>query len=314
MDGPAALRPIEEVSGEISRLTYFGSTAELASAVESIARAVERALHIHLRANAPADATDGLPADRLVQALRRRDLISLEVAGTVHELMAAAERARAGATRPADADLATRAVSRIRAELGTEHRASSTPADPADESSDAEPASPILPEQQGRWMAWLAAGLAVLGVVALAFVLADDGGPRMDDAVQAFRAGRLDSARVGFERVLEDRPSDVSARLFLARIHRRQGRPQDAAELLRRAVELEPEDADVRRELGHLFMDLGSTRSAIAQYERSLEYDAEDPLTWIAYIRALRAADDPRAARMLDSAPAEVRAALGGPG
>lgn len=318
----AALRPLDEASADIERLHAYASTAELASALAAVSAAVERALRLRLRGDASAPERERVtalspgdaPLEAVVQSLRTRDLISLETAGTVHELQAAAARARTGEPRAADADVALRAVARLRKEFGAGDRASVPPAPAAGPapsgSGDAEPA--LLPERRGRWMAWLGAGLALLFVVALAWVLTRGGAADYGQAMAAFRAGRLDSAAVGFQRVLEDRPEDVDAMLYLGRIHRRQGRAAESADVLRRAARIAPGDPDVRRELGHLLMDLRQPRAAIRQYEQALEADADDPRTWAALIRALRAAGDPRAERLLADAPADVQALLGG--
>lgn len=323
MDEPAAaLRPLDDAAGALGRLDDYAAPADLAAAIADIAAAVERALRAALRADPTAPDADrlaalspkDLPLDRVVQSLRTRDLISLEAAGTVHELMAADARARAGDPRPSDADVARRAVTRLRTEFGAGGRASVPPAAPTVVGGTPAEEAALPPERRGRSMAWLGAALAVFGLVALAWVLARGGAADFDAAVTAFRAGRLDSAAAGFERVLEDRPENVDALLYLGRIHRREGRYGESAASLREAVRVAPADPDIRRELGHLFMELGQPRSAIEQYERALEQDPDGIRTWAGLIRALRAAGDPRAERLLADAPADVQALLGRPG
>ena len=122
MDGSAgALRPLDEAAEAIDRLESYETTAELASAIETVRAAVERALRLRLRSEPSAPDSDrlsamsrDLPADEIVRRLRTRDLISLETAGSVHELEAAGTRARAGDPRPSDADVALRAAARLR--------------------------------------------------------------------------------------------------------------------------------------------------------------------------------------------------------
>lgn len=319
-DSAAALRPLDDARRDLARLDDYESPADLAEAVAAIAAAVERALRIRLRSDPSAPERDRLsalsaqelPLDDVVRSLRTRDLISLETAGTLHELKAAGARAHAGAPRAADADVARRAVARLREELGAGDRASVPPAQPADEpatGSDAE----LPPERRGRSMAWLGAGLAVVFLLAMAWVLTWGGENDYEAAVAMFRAGRLDSAAVAFEGVLRDRPEDVSTMLYLARIHRRQARFAEASEMLRRAAGTAPGDADVRRELGHLFMDLRQPRAAVRQYELALEAAPDETRTWAGLIRALRAAGDPRAERLLADAPADVQALLSRP-
>jgi len=177
------------------------------------------------------------------------------------------------------------------------------------------PAAPVPPPRRGRG---LLVGVAV-AVAALVLVfliigrLADGTADAMDAAVAAFRAGRLAEAEAGFRTVLERDPENVSALLYLARIHRRENRFDAAADRLREAAALAPEDADVRRELGHLFIQLGRTEEGIRQYRRAVELAPEQAANWLALIRALRAIDSPEADEWLRRAPPEVQAALGGP-
>ena len=318
-DSAAALRPLDDASSAIDRLRDYQSTADLGPALEAVRAAVERALRLRLRSDPTAPEHDRLAAlsgadlslDEVVRSLRTRDLISLETAGTVHQLEAAVARAREDGPRAADADVALRAVSRLRTDLPTRGRAQLSPEPKPPQQSPPETGESKPPERRGRWMAWLAAGLAAVFVALSAWVLTRGGAADYEAAVTAFRAGRLDSAAVGFQRVLEDRPQDASALLYLARIHRREGRAAESAAALRQAARIAPADPDIRRELGHLFMDLGQPRSAVGQYERALEADPEEPRTWAALIGALRAAGDPRAERLLADAPAEVQALLG---
>lgn len=347
MESPAALRPLEEAADPIRHLAEYRDTQELATALADVDGAVERALRLLLRGDgaAPEDhrlralSEDQLPRDEVVASLRSRDRISLELAGALHELATVAERARGGVARPADADAAQRAVARLRREVreapavaggdakprgaGAEGREGAA-ADAPDAAGEAErvrgrrgprameegEASAVHPAESGRWMAWLGAGVALLFLLGLAWVILRGGGPDVERAVAAFRAGRLDSAAVAFEQVLEEWPGDPSATLYLGRIYRRQGRFQESADVLRQGVREHPADDDIRRELGHLLMDLDQPGPAARQYERALELDPEQMLNWAGVIRALRATGDPRAERLLQDAPPEIQAAL----
>ena len=100
-----------------------------------------------------------------------------------------------------------------------------------------------------------AAVVSVLVLVAFLFVLVRWFDDRMETAIAAFAAGRLDEAEATFQDILEDAPDDVTVLLYLGRINRRQGDYTAAADYLRRAA------ARARRsgraqELGHLFMEL----------------------------------------------------------
>ena len=326
IDPSRVLQPLDEAEDAIRRLRDYRTPDQLADAVRAVWLAVERALRLLLRADrgapdalrlaalSPAD----LPTDRLIQGLRDRGLISLELGGLAHELEQAAQRAEAGQPRAADADVAQGAVDRLRAEV---HALAEEPVRAAahqtvsDRALD-EPAAPVPPPaRRGRG---LLVGVAV-AVAALVLVflfigrLTDGTADAMAEAVADFRAGRLAEAEAGFRTVLERDPENVSALLYLARIHRRENRLDAAADRLREAAALAPEDADVRRELGHLFIQLGRAEEGIRQYRRAVELAPEHAANWLALIRALRAIDSPEADDWLRRAPPEVQAALGGP-
>lgn len=328
-DAAAALRPIDDAAASVGKLHDYGSPAELAAAVQAVWEAVQRSLRIRLRGDRSAPDSHrlsalseaDLPVEDVVQSLRARDLISIETAGSIHGLRSAASRAREGDPRPEDADVAIDTVGRVRADLADAPPAAaagpsdarSPSVDDAESLMDATPPEDVPPERRGRWMAILAATLAAVFLLALGWMLVSGTSADYDDAVAAFRAGRLDSAAVAFQRVLQDRPEDVDAMLYLGRIHRRLDQPSEAAAVLRRAAGVDPRDGDVRRELGHLFMDLSQPRSAVAQYERALEQEPDEMRNWAALIRALRALSDPRAEELLAEAPPEVQAMLGRP-
>jgi tetratricopeptide (TPR) repeat protein len=328
MDRSGVLQPLDEAAGPIRRLQEYGSPAELGEAVAAVAAAIDRSLRLALRADREAPeahrlgalSPDVLSLEQVVQSLRTRDVIALETAGALHALKAAAERASIGEVQAADGDVAERAVDRLRADLAAwmppEPVSGPEPGqDPPVGSPDPPPERrPPPPRTRGlppaRWMAWVGVAFAVFFMIGLAWVLAGGGDEDFDRGVAAFRAARWDSAAAAFERVLADRPVDVTAMVYLARSYRRQGRLHEAADVLREAVRAAPDDAGVRRELGHLFMDLDQPGSAIAQYERALEHDPESTVAWTRLIHAMRAAGDPRAAEVLGRAPPEVRATL----
>jgi tetratricopeptide (TPR) repeat protein len=311
-DRRAPLRPLDEAADAVRQLDEYETRDELGSAVVRVEAAVERALRLRLRADpgAPDEqrltalSAEALPHDELIRALRSRDLLSLEAAGSVHELRSAAERARSGPARPSDADVARTAVRRLRSEFEA--------VEPDDAGEAPAPEMPVDGVGRPRpWVVGVGAAVAGIAVTLLAWAALRGGSQDHDAALAAFRAGRFDSAAAAFERLLDDRPEDVSTLLYLGRVYRRLDRRPEAAEVLRTAVRVAPDDPDVRRELGHLFMDLRQPRSAAEQYERAIEQEPQDPLNWAALIRALRAAEDPRAEQLLAEAPPEVRAALG---
>ncbi|HUH12304.1 MAG TPA: tetratricopeptide repeat protein [Longimicrobiales bacterium] len=320
IDPKVALEPLEAARPE--RLERYGSRDELARTLVDVDAGVERTLRLLLRADTGAPdelrvsalSASELPRERLLASLRERDRISLRLAGEVHELGRAAERAGSGEARAADADLGLRVAALLRDELhAASERGVRGAAHHAVEEGPLEPTSAVPPPPSRRASRWrVAAGIGVVGLVVLAAVLLLGGGESdLEAGIAAFDRGERVQAAVLLERWLEDHPDDPTGLLYMARVERRAGRLGEAAELLERAATAAPSDADVRRELGHLFMELERPAPAARQYERAVELAPEVTLGWVGWVRALRAAgDSARALDVLRRAPDEARAVL----
>lgn len=346
------LRPLDEEEDAVRRLGDYRDAAELASAVEDVARAVEETLRRLLRADPDtpdslrlnAFAPEALPFPSVIEALRRQRRITMETAGRCVELNRAVERVRTGEVRAADADLAYDAIERLRADVERASASAHARPETAGAVPTREEAAPqkvaseqAAPEKAPREMiarernareriareeaavdrrprlrsfTIMAAVLAALVLVTLVFTLVRSLNEDMAEALAAFEAGQFEEARDQFTLVVGNEPENVTARLYLARIHRRAGAYDKAAEQLRQAAALHPADADVRRELGYLFLDLERPAAAAEQFRRALELEPENVRGWIGLIVALRAAGDPSADEVLQRAPATVRAVL----
>lgn len=324
IDSTRVLEPLEAARGALDRFGAGESLSGLADPLASVLAAVERTLRLLLIADpdtpgqlrSAALSAEELPWHRLLDALRRQDLITIELAGLVHEFHAAVQRAAAGDVRPADPELALRTVERTRAEVraaGRRLAPGAAPIGALEDAPAAAPAPPPEPERGRKGMLGLAIGVAVFALAAIVAVYLLRPDPLLKEGVDAFQAGRIAEAEAALGEVVRRDPSNVTARLFLARIYRRQDRHPEAADQLREAARLAPEDAAVQRELGHLFMDLGQPASAAARYRRAVELEPEQELNWIGLVRALRAAGDPTAEDVLQRAPPGVRATLNTP-
>jgi tetratricopeptide (TPR) repeat protein len=317
------LQPLREEAAAIGRLETYETSAELADAVVAVRDAVDRSLRLMLRADpgAPEDlrlkalSAKDLSRDELIAGLRRRERISLALAGALHELERVTTRAVAGDVHAADADLARRVVDDLRLEVGGSSSAAIEEA--ARRAVAAEPAvavHEVAPPTASRTRALrpVAIGAAALLVVAAVVILAvvRSGPSAVERGIAAFAASDHAEAEAHFEEALRDDSLDVEALLYLGRIYRRDGRFADAARALNAAEAAAPEDAGVRRELGYLFMDLGRPSFAARQFDRARELEPENERNWIGLIRALRAAGDPQAEVWLERAPPAVRAAL----
>ncbi|HET7273839.1 MAG TPA: tetratricopeptide repeat protein [Longimicrobiaceae bacterium] len=162
----------------------------------------------------------------------------------------------------------------------------------------------------------IAGVLALLAVVVVAGVLWTRGRgahSEMEQGVALFRTGAYADAASHFFRYARSHPDEVAPHLYLARIHRRLERPDLAAPELKEALRIAPDDAGVHRELGFFFMDAGSYDAAIERFREALRLDPSSETAWVGMVQALRASGQTGMAEsMLEQAPAEVQALLGG--
>jgi tetratricopeptide (TPR) repeat protein len=330
IDASRVLQPLDEAQSAIRQLSEYQNTTDLAGAVQEAAVAVDRSLRQLLRADMTApDALRlsalspvELPSDRLIESLRQRNRISLELAGMAHELERSAARASRGEVRAADADVGRRAVERLRSEV---HAASEEPMREAAHSvvesgAVEEPARGIptsAEEDKRHWKQWAIIGGAVVAIVIVGLLIGTSSSffghdSDLKKAVAAFNANKDAAAESGFRKVIADDPSNTTALLYLGRLYRRDKRLDEAADQLRRAAAQSPADPDVRRELGNLFMDFNRPALAAEQFRQAVNNQPEEKLNWIGLVRAVRAAGNPQGANdILKKAPPEVQAVLG---
>lgn len=331
IDVDRVLQPLREQRAAIERLDTYASADDLADALVSVREALERSLRLLLRADdrAPDDvrlaamSPADLPFDAVVSTLRRRDVVSMELAGRLHEVEQTTARiAAGGGARPGDADAAEAALRLLTDEIAAANRGSAAP--PAAVRADTAGGDwPPLEEhedpveaQHRSGIPLLIGALVVLALVAMAviFVRARGAEGSRGEAIAAFDAGDYAGARAGFESALGSDSSDVTALLYLGRIHRREGRFEEAAAVLHAAAIRAPVDESVRRELGWLFLDLDRPEAAVEQFRQARTLNESDERNWIGLIRALRAAGDPRVDDVLREAPEGVRRQFGATG
>jgi len=319
IDVNRGLEPLHEAEAAIRKLQNYESTAELASAVQATHAAVQRSLRYLLRADkgAPDDlrmvalSPSELAPDRLIPALRQRDLISLDLAGQIHELEQCALRAERGSVRAVDADLALRVVDQLRNEiqsLGDRNMrevAHSTVANgPLDE------VHPVPPARQTRLDPRILASAAAAVVLLLAVWLLFFHKSKTEKGISQFEAGQYEQSEQTLRSVVADDPGDEQAAFYLALLYRRTERTEEAGTVLRQAIEQNPNDPHLREELGNLFMVLARPELAAKQFRIAQEQDPDNARYWVRLVTALREAGDPEAEAVLQRAPAEARAML----
>jgi tetratricopeptide (TPR) repeat protein len=254
-----------------------------------------------------------LAPDRLIPALRQRDLISLELAGQIHELEQAATRAERGSVRATDGDVALRVVDQLRSEIqrlgdrnvrDVAHGA--VAAGTFDEDVHTVPAETHARVPM-RMIVVLLAVIAVALVLWLSFFRKS----ATETGIAQFEREEYQQSEQTLRKVTDDDPGDARAAFYLALLYRRSDRYEDAGRVLRRAIEKNPADPYLREEMGNLFLTLKRPELAARQYRVAQENDPDNPRYWVKLVSALRAAGDPAAERVLEQAPEEARALLG---
>ena len=322
IDVNRALQPLNEAERAIAQLQTYESSAELASALQATNTAVQRTLRFLLRSDrgAPEDlrmaalSPNDLAPDRLIPALRQRDLISLQLAGQIHELDQASVRAAQGQVRPSDADMALRVVDQLRDEVQSYNEKSlRSVAHTAVKSGAIEEEPQLVPMAAAARAPWriplMIAGVVIFGVLIWALFLRDS---RTEKGVAAYKAGRFAEAQQLFQQEFEDDVANSTAAFYLARLYRKERRYDEAGKVLRRAVEERPQDVKLRVEFGNLFMEIKQPAAAARRFQEAIDIDPDDPRNWVWLVRAQRAAGDPNSEATLQRAPDEARALLQG--
>jgi tetratricopeptide (TPR) repeat protein len=315
------LEPVAPDAAPIRGLREYTDAVSLADAMRGTLAAIEQSLRLLLRADRGASEDDRmramsqqeLPFDRLIERLRSRDRLSLELAGTIHDLRRRVDMGGSyWAPGPSDADRALEIVARLRREVQTIEDAPMREAahQAVVDHTFVEPASEVRAARLRRRPPPLALAIGFVAIaIALVVIFLRRGDP-MDEGVAAFQAGEMTEAIEHFREAVQDDEEDPTPRLYLGRVYRRLGRHAEAGDQLDRARRLAPSDPDVRRELGYLFLDLRSWQPAIQQFELAVEAEPEEEANWIGLVRAMRLGNDPRADATLARAPAAARALL----
>ena len=317
IDKTRVLRPLQEAEAAIEKLDNYQAQTELAAALQTTWQAIDRTLRNLLRADpgAPDDVRLGalspadVPLDRLVSALRQRNLISLQLAGMIHEMDQSARRMTQGEVRPVDGDHARNVVDVLRAEVNAAgDRPIQTATHTAIESGMLDlPAHPVptaVARQRYR-MAAIAAGILVLVLILVAVIRHQSD---LEKGIAAFEAQNWREAERTLTKDAEN--GDATAQLYLARVYRATQQYQRAAAVLRKAATTHSEDDDIQRELGKLFLDLNRPADAVRYFQKAQKLQTDDQANWFWLVRGMRAANDPNAEVVLQEAPPEVRAAM----
>ncbi|HEY7877598.1 MAG TPA: hypothetical protein VIC55_05215 [Gemmatimonadaceae bacterium] len=286
-----AAAALEAVRPAVERLDPTRHSEANAADLAEIWAAVETSL----RALLGGSPLSGQP---LVREVRQRELITLEHAHAVLELLAVHERVQRADYQPVSSDLevAREAYGVLGAGFVLPNAMaalSATASMPAVASLGESPPPPAVgvplaarPVAPNRWQG--------IVLVVLAIVLAGGGyywyrggGRRsaLEKGIAAYAASQRDSARVDFARAVHDDPRASAPHVYLARLAREDGDFATAGRELKAAIELEPGSARAQAELGAFFLARGTRFTGQHRPDLAAEdYDAARR----AYIRAVQ--------------------------
>jgi tetratricopeptide (TPR) repeat protein len=319
-DRTSALRPLQQAAESIAVLRQgTADESTLARAALDVISAVEWTLRRRLRdepvvplaVRLSSLAPDEMTAEQVLSELRQHDVITIQSAAAVHHLFEARERlASRNVANRADADQALMVVELLESEL-SRARAEVIPVhDTLLDEEIQEVPSPGSQHVSRRKMVIAASAVIflLLTVVLVRWYSAPAGGAEMQQGIALFRSGAYADAAHHFYRYSQLNPDDATPHLYLARIHRRLGRPQLAGPALQEALRLAPEDPAVHRELGFLLLETGRSDVAVERFRSAVAMDSDSPEGWMGLVLALRRDGRPgEADRVLARAPVQVR-------
>ena len=105
----------------------------------------------------------------------------------------------------------------------------------------------------------------------------------LQQAIQAFENGNLDSADLMLKRLLQVDSKNLPALHVLGLIKAAQGRYQESADYLGRAARLNPNDASIQYNLAKALMDCGDDKGATPHHKKAVELNPHNPQAWLNY-------------------------------
>lgn len=286
-----ALSELRAARATIDRLDATRHPEELAADLIEAWTAVEAAL----RSLMGGSVLSGQP---LIRELRQRQLIDLEQAHVVLELLAVRERVQRADYVPTTDDVH---VARDAYEKLTQQLASATgdtyampspqvaavapkrgaidvsPGESDPSAVNPEDYAAAFPRKRQPW--WFLALLALaLGAAAVAAYLAfgRGGGDHAQNGVQLYKAGQREGARRELEMARQENPKAAIPHIYLGRIAREMQDTAMARTELTMAVEVEPNNALANRELASFLLSRGQAEIARRFYVRAVQLDGTD--------------------------------------
>jgi tetratricopeptide (TPR) repeat protein len=283
----SALAALEAARPIVARLDPARHPEETAADLIELWSSVETALRSLMGGSM-------LSGQTLVRELRHRELISLEQAHSLLELLAVRDRVQHTDYHPTAGDIGV--AREAYTALGEGLTAPTPTAQPTLAPQPAAPPSQGIdymppPDTGQRRGPGLMIVLVILALLAAAgalyyyYTTRPGGQTELARGIQAFNAGRKEEARAYLERVARADSSLALPHIYLGRIAREEGDLATAGRELRTAVQLEPRNAVAHRELGALFL---SRAQQFANQQRPDLAKADYDAARRSYVRALQ--------------------------
>lgn len=291
-DRRAALSALEAARPTIAALDPTRRPEETAADLVEVWTAVETAL----RSLAGGSALAG---QALIRELRQQQVISLEQAHAVLELLAVRERVDRPDYQPTAADdaVARETFATLDRTLHAAEDATTTqPVQPpaAGDAPVTTAAAPIPASELQPAPGASSGRILMVVLIILALILAGGGyywytssgpGGPLARGIADYGAGRREQARMELQRAVSASPNAALPHIYLARIARDEGDFAGAGRELTTAVQLDPKSALAQRELGALFLARGAQFATQQRTDLAAQdYDAARR----AYVRAIQ--------------------------
>ena len=105
----------------------------------------------------------------------------------------------------------------------------------------------------------------------------------LQQAIQAFQSGNLESADLSLRRVLQADSKNLPALHILGLIKASQSNYREAADYLARAARIYPNDASIQFNLAKALMDSGKDEDALAHHKKAVALAPNNPEAWLNY-------------------------------
>ena len=105
----------------------------------------------------------------------------------------------------------------------------------------------------------------------------------LQQAIQAFQSGNLESADLSLRRVLQADSKNLPALHILGLINASQSNYSEAAGYLARAARVHPNDASIQYNLAKALSDSGNDKDALAHHKKAVILAPNNPEAWLSY-------------------------------